>query len=86
MQSASDKHQQRYYIFYHAVVRADSTTTKTHVVLDALCRTDSGNKSELRYHESPGYSEQAYLHYVSISKTQIRIFADIDKNISADIN
>lgn len=40
--SASAKLKQVYYMPHHSVVRAESTTTKTRVVFDASCKTDSG--------------------------------------------
>lgn len=40
--STSAQLQRFYYMPHHSVVRADSTTTKTRVVFDASCKTDSG--------------------------------------------
>lgn len=40
--STSAKLQKLYYMPHHSVVRAESNTTKTRVVFDASCKTDSG--------------------------------------------
>lgn len=68
-----------YYLPHHAVVKADSTTTKIRVVYDASCKTSNGYSLNDRLLVGPTIQPPLFAHLINWRLGKIALAADLEK-------
>ncbi|XP_062714016.1 uncharacterized protein LOC134290827 [Aedes albopictus] len=68
-----------FYLPHHAVVKADSTTTKLRVVFDASCASSSGASLNDRLLAGPNVNQDLFSVFLRFRTHQVAFSADVEK-------